>query len=91
MFNRSTVAGSGSGQRPDVQPTRNEFASSARGWMAGRKQAAKYCSVSTRTINRWMEQCAVKFRKLSPKLVMFRPQDLDAAIESIAQQYAGIS
>ena len=91
MFERSPTAGSGIGQRSNVPPKRNEIASSARGWLRGRKQAAVYCGLSTRTINRWMAQGVVKYHKLSPKLVMFRPADLDTAIESIAQQYEGIS
>jgi len=89
MSEQSTAAGPGNGRRSNVQPARNEFASSARGWLRGRKQAADYCGLSTRTINRWMTQGAVKYRKLTPKLVMFRPHDLDAAIEKLAQQYEG--
>ena len=60
-----------------------------RGWLAGRKQAAAYLGVSTRTVNRWMNRGAVRYRRLSPKLVMFRPQDLDAAVEQLAQAMDG--
>ena len=60
-----------------------------RGWLAGRKQAAAYLGVSTRTVNRWMNRGAVRYRRLSPKLVMFRPQDLDAAVEQLTQSMDG--
>ena len=82
MMNGSTAAPHRGEPKRNAAPTLN------RGWLAGRKQAAAYCGVSTRTLNRWMAQGVLRCRKLSPKLLLFRPQDLDAAIETLAMNAA---
>ena len=59
------------------------------GWLAGRKQAGAYCgNLSARTISRWMSDGSLRYRRLSSKLVLFRPEDLDRAVELQAQKAA---
>ena len=58
-----------------------------RGWLTGRAAIAEHAGVSRRTVSRWIEEGRIPFRRLSSKLLMVRVQDLDRAIERMAQEY----
>jgi excisionase family DNA binding protein len=47
-----------------------------------RKQAAKYLGVSERTLATWMRRRVVPFTRMSRRVVLFRPDDLDKAVEA---------
>jgi len=56
-------------------------------WIKGITGAAQYCGVSERTIHKWINQGHLKSRNLSKRMVIFRREDLDAAIESISERF----
>ena len=45
-----------------------------------REQAARYCSVSDRTISAWQARRLIPYVKLGRKCVLFRRADLDQAL-----------
>jgi len=58
-----------------------------KGWLTGRTAIAEYAGVGKRTVSRWIEEGRIPYRRLSNKLLMVRVQDLDRAIERMAQEY----
>ena len=57
------------------------------GWLKGVKQVAQYTGVSPRTISRWIAEGRLPHRKLSGRLILFRRQDVDRAIERMSEEY----
>jgi excisionase family DNA binding protein len=49
-----------------------------------RKAAAAYLGISQRTLGNWMRRSVVPFTRMSRRVVLFRPDDLDKAIDAHA-------
>ena len=57
------------------------------GWLKGCAGIAKYASVSNRTAQSFLSN-GLKARRLSARLVLVRPEDVDAYIEQLATERA---
>ena len=51
--------------------------------------AARYLSISIRTLTDWMQKRIVPFIKLSHRVCLFRPADLDAAMNRFRTMAVG--
>lgn len=57
------------------------------GWIKGINGAARYCDVSTRLIQYWVQKGYVKPERLSKRLLMFKGSELNEAITKMAKEY----
>ena len=57
------------------------------GWLHGAKRAATYCGISERTLSGWITAGRVKPRRHSKRLLLFKPAELDKAVEDIAADF----
>ncbi len=60
-------------------------------WIKGLKATARYAGVSEKTASAWMKAGHLKAHALSRRLHLFRPSDVDRAVELAAQAYADAS
>lgn len=56
-------------------------------FIRGVKAAAKHCDVSPATIRRWMRGGALNHSVVSRQMILFRPEDLDEAVDRLARNY----
>jgi len=54
-------------------------------WLKGSAGIAAYAGVSRRTAARWMEGGLLDLQRLTPRLILVRPESVDALIESQAK------
>jgi hypothetical protein len=52
------------------------------GWLKGSAGIAQYAGVSRRTAARWMAGGLLDLQRLSPRLILVRPESVDALIAS---------
>jgi excisionase family DNA binding protein len=45
-----------------------------------RRQAAQYLGISERTLSKWMKRNVVPFTRMSRRIVLFEPEQLDEAV-----------
>ncbi len=64
-----------------------EKTDTARPWLKGNEGVARYAGVSRRTSQTWLSS-GLKARRLSARLVLVRPEDVDAFIERQATERA---
>ena len=57
------------------------------GWLKGNEQIARYAGVSRRTAQSWLSG-GLKARRLSARLVLVRPEDVDTFIECLSDERA---
>ncbi|WFB34917.1 helix-turn-helix domain-containing protein [Kiritimatiellota bacterium B12222] len=57
------------------------------GWLKGGKGIAAYADVSFRTAQNWIASGRLPVRRLSARLIMVRPEDLDRFIEAEADRF----
>ncbi len=55
------------------------------GWLKGSAGIAQYAGVSRRTAARWMAGGLLDLQRISPRLILVRPESVDALIESQAR------
>jgi hypothetical protein len=60
---------------------------SEEGWIKGIGGAARYCDVSTRLIQYWVQKGYVNPKRLSKRLLMFKGSELNEAITKMAKEY----
>jgi len=57
------------------------------GWLKGMPAAAAYAGVSERLIHNWIEKGILKPTRAGARLLFFKPEDIDTAIQALAEQY----
>lgn len=60
----------------------------AAGWIKGIEAAARYAGVSEKIASRWVKAGHLRPRALSRRLHLFRPEDIDRAVEQAALAYS---
>ena len=60
---------------------------SADGWIRGFGGAARYCDVSTRLVQYWVQKGYLKPERLSKRLLMFKDSELDKAVAKMAKDF----
>ena len=63
----------------------------AAGWIKGIEAAARYAGVSEKIASRWVKAGHLRPRALSKRLHLFRPEDIDRAVEQAALAFADSS
>lgn len=58
------------------------------GWLKGAAAAASYAGVSPKVISQWLKAGFLTPRVLSKRLFLFRPEDIDRAVEQAALAFA---
>jgi len=56
-------------------------------WITGVNNAAAYIGISPRTFRYWMARGIIQPKKISTRLLIFRIEHLDDAIETLAEQF----
>jgi predicted site-specific integrase-resolvase len=64
-----------------------QFTNQYQGWLKGGQGIARYADVSFRTAQNWIASGRLPVRRLSARLIMCKPEDVDAFIESEAQRF----
>ena len=59
----------------------------ADGWIRGIGGAARYCDVSTRLVQYWVQKGYLKPERLSKRLLMFKDCELDKAVAKMAKDF----
>lgn len=54
------------------------------GWLKGSAGISQYAGVSRRTAARWIASGKLEVHRLSPRLILIRPEAVDAMIEELA-------
>ena len=57
------------------------------GWLKGGQGISLYANVSFRTAQNWIASGRLPVRRLSARLIMCKPEDVDAFIESEAHRF----
>ena len=58
------------------------------GWIKGIEAAARYAGVSEKVASRWVKAGHLRPRALSKRLHLFRPEDIDRAVEQAALAFS---
>ena len=57
------------------------------GWIKGIGGASRYCGVSNRVVEYWVQKGYLKPKRLSKRLLMFKGSELDEAVTKMAKDY----
>jgi hypothetical protein len=64
-----------------------ELTNQYQGWLKGGQGIARYADVSFRLAQNWIASGRLPVRRLSARLIMCKPEDVDAFIESEAHRF----
>ena len=60
---------------------------SEEGWIKGIGGASRYCGVSTRLVQYWVEKGYLKPKRLSKRLLLFKGSELNEAVLRMAEDF----